>query len=386
MDTTPFRSVHLVLYAVLFYLNLYMTHVIALIGTGSPENRSFGDSTGMAYDHASAYGRLDSCTLVACADLVREHAKAFAAEFNVPAGNVYEDYEKMLYSVEPDIVSVVTPVPTHDDIVIGIAETGIVDAIHCEKPMSNTYGRCEEMYRVCEEWDVQLTFNHQRRFDRRWTRGRRLLEDGEIGELERIEMSAKNIFDWGTHLVDLANSYNSEVDPAWVLAGLDYQEENVRYGTHNENQALVLWRWENGVHGLASTGQSVGTELVGCKHRLIGTDGVIEIGGDVDVRIQRDGEVDWTEMDLGIEVLARMGDHKAFDRAIEHIVDCLNSGSEPQLSAEKTLRTMEMIFGAYESVRSRRRVEFPLDVSDNPLEAMVEGGELRPEPAGPTEQ
>ena len=39
-----------------------------------------------------------------------------------------------------------------------------------------------------------------------------------------------------------------------------------------------------------------------------------------------------------------------------------------------------MIFGAWESARRRGRVEFPLDIEDNPLEAMVESGELTPEP------
>jgi predicted dehydrogenase len=74
-------------------------------------------------------------------------------------------------------------------------------------------------------------------------------------------------------------------------------------------------------------------------------------------------------------------DPTAIDLAIEHLIACLDRGEEPELSARRALDCTEVIFGAYESSRRRGRVEFPLDVDDNPLEAMVESGELTPEPA-----
>jgi len=360
-----------------------VSYDIALIGTGSPDKASLGKGAAMAYDHGNAYRGIETCRLVACADLVREHAAEFAAEFDIPDEHVYEDYLTMLREVEPDMVSVATPVPTHDDIVVDVAETGIVDAIHCEKPMSDTFGGCRRMHRTCEEHDIQLTFNHQRRFDRRWQKARELLESGEIGGLKRVEMSAKNIFDWGTHLVDLANSFNGERDAKWALAGLDYREENVRYGSHNENQALVLWLWENDVYAFASTGRGAGTDLVGCKHRLLGTEGVIEaVGEAADVRVRRTGEDTWEEIDLDTETTERVGDTEAIPRGIRHAVEHIGTDTPPENCSANALRTMEMIFGAYESVRSRSRVAFPLDIDDNPLEAMVESGDLRPEPAG----
>ena len=155
----------------------------AVIGTDpDPDNKVWGVSTAMAYRHGEAYDELADCDLVACADLVRENAEAFAKEFDVAEENVYEDYEEMLHTVEPDVVSIYTPIPTHADLVVGAVETGVPRAIHCEKPMAHTWGEAKRVAAVADDHGVQLTFNHQ-----------------------RVEVASKNFFDFGLHFVDLAN-------------------------------------------------------------------------------------------------------------------------------------------------------------------------------------
>lgn len=57
---------------------------VAFIGTGKKKPQPDLNGYFMAYHHAPAYKRLPDCEVVACADIVREHATAFAAEFAVP--------------------------------------------------------------------------------------------------------------------------------------------------------------------------------------------------------------------------------------------------------------------------------------------------------------
>lgn len=64
--------------------------------------------------------------------------------------------------------------------------------------------------------------------------------------------------------------------------------------------------------------------------------------------------------------------------AIDHLVDCLDTGETPIIAASETLKAMKLIFGGWESVRKRSRIDFPLDITDNPLEAMIENGTLTP--------
>lgn len=348
-------------------------HAVGFIGTGTDPDDPGGSGFAMAYHHAAAYERLDGCELVACADIERENAEAFADPHGIDADYVYEDYRTMLSEALPDVVSVCTPPATHEEIVVDCARSGEVDAIHCEKPMAVTWGGARRMARVCREEGVQLTFNHQRRFAVAWRRARELLDEGAIGDLERVEMGAPNLYDWGTHSLDLLNFYNDEVAAEWVLAGLDYREENRWFGAHNANQVVTHVRYENGVHGLFATGP--GEEMVGARHRLRGSDGTIEVGvlDGPGLRVRRDG---------GESETAEFDEHwtDPIDKAVEDLVDALDAGRAPELGAERALAATEVIFAAFESVRRDARVDLPLEVDDNPLAAMVESGRLSPAP------
>ncbi|MFB6217680.1 MAG: Gfo/Idh/MocA family protein, partial [Halobacteriaceae archaeon] len=264
---------------------------VAVIGAGNPEETEMGTSTARAYEHARGYERVEGTDIVACADIVPENAERFAGEFDCAA---YEDYREMLRGAEPDVVSVCTPVPTHADIVVGAAETGVPRAIHCEKPMADTWADCERMARVCDERDIQLTFNHQRRFDPARLEAKRLLNEGAIGELRRLETAGKNLLDWGTHLIDLCNYFNDEARAEWVLAGLDYTEADVRYGTHNENQSVALWEYEDGLPCLAVNHHRWESDVVGAQNRLVGTEGEITVAtsDDTPLRVRRGDSVE----------------------------------------------------------------------------------------------
>ena len=353
-----------------------MTRSVAVVGTGDDPENSSRDGFAMAYRHADAYEKLDDCDLVACADIVPENAAAFADTYDIPADHTFEDYEAMLDSVDVDVVSICVPPAVHADIVVGCAKAG-VDAIHCEKPMALTWGGAQRMAQECWRRDVQLTFNHQRRYGTPFREAKRLLDEGDIGALERVEFAASNIYDYGSHSFDLANYFADEATVEWVIAQIDYREENVFFGAHNENQAVVQWEYANGVSGLAATGDR--TSLVGAHHRLVGTDGEIEIGGggETALRIRRAGEETWTDVDCGGEDVHGPG---FIDRAIADVMGAVGTDREPELSARHALTATETIFAAWESARRRGRVDLPLEADGNALEEMVESGALDPEP------
>jgi predicted dehydrogenase len=246
--------------------------------------------------------------------------------------------------------------------------------------MAYTWGGSKRIAQAAEDAGVQLTFNHQRRYGAPFVIAKRLLDEGAIGELLRLECECGNIYDSGTHFIDMFSFFNGETPAKWVIAQIDYRTENLVFGGACENQQVLLTEYENGVFGLVMTGAGE-ARPVGCVDRLIGSEGVIDVGfghGPTDaIRWRRFGEGDWQWPDTGGEGIHGPG---FIDRAIADAVDCAVSGRTCQLHAKNALIATEIIFGAYESSRRRGRVDFPLDIDDNPLEAMVESGDLKPAP------
>jgi len=359
-------------------------YTVAVIGTGpDPENPS-AEGYAMGYRHAEAYRNDERCDLVACADIVPENAEAFAAEFDLPSDGIFEDYEEMLAEADPDIVSVCVPPAIHEPVVVACARSGAPVAIHCEKPMGHTFAAAKRQAQEAWRAGVQLTYNRQRRFGKVFTEAKRLLDEGEIGDLERIEIGWGDFLDTGAHTVDLANMFNDERSAEWIIAGLDYRSEDIRFGAHQENQMFAQWQYENGVSGLVSTGEGAG--LVDATMRVRGSDGELVIDPDEGamLELRAGGETEAIDVD-GEDVHGTPADEGRFgsalqDRSVDEVVTCLEEDREPVISARLGLNVAETLFGGYESVRRRGRVEFPLDIEDNPLEAMVETGELTPQP------
>jgi predicted dehydrogenase len=370
-----------------------MNYQVGIVGTGNPEQ---ADGYAMAYRHARGYRRLEDCEVTACADIVEENALAFARTFDIDESNVYEEYEAMLGEVGPDVVSVCTPPKTHADIVIGCAEGSDVDAIHCEKPMAATWGGCREMVAACDRNDVRLTFNHQRRFAKPYRKAKSMLEEGRIGDLRRIEIGGNDLYDYGTHLFDMCGYLTDQTPVEWVLGQVEHRDHEVVYGVPQETGALARWHYESGVDGLASTGEE---GMVDCELRLLGEEGVIEVGArdGTTLRVRVDGS-GWERVGTGRDGIWRpsphpidralervpfgpdrlFGDPTYVDRAIADVVNALREGSRSELAAENALQTTEVIFACWESARRGGRVDLPLTMDGNPLEDLVDTGEPVP--------
>ena len=353
-----------------------MTQTAAIIGTGAPSPDD--DHYAMGYYHGEAYRSLDNVDLVACADTERSRAIEFGKEFEIPAERCYTTHEELLADQLPDIVSICVPPKYHAELFSDCADAG-VRAVHCEKPMAKTWEECEEMAAVAEKAGVQLTFNHQRRFAKPFQAAKRELQSGRIGELQQIEFGGPNLYDYGTHSFDLSGYFVGDVSPSWVLSQVHYSEENVLFGEHNENQAVVVWEYENGVHGLGTTGKPTGGDVVGCHHRLRGTKGSIEIG--VGFPPMLDGPQLRIRDETGEEI--RSFEHiglelKITTRSIEAAIEGMESETIPSHSVKNAIKSTSLIFGAWESARRRKRIEFPLNIKSNPLEEMVKNEEIQP--------
>ena len=322
---------------------------------------------GRGRSHATGYQASDRVEIVACADPVAESRGKFVEQFGVPNG--YADYREMLEKEALDFVSVCTWTGMHRDMVIDAASSGI-RAIHSEKPIAPTWGASKELYQACVDNEVMITFCHQRRFAPSFRKAKALVAEGAIGDLIRLEGACPNLFDWGTHWFDMFFFYNNDEPAKWVIGQIDVEEESQVFGVALETSGLSWIRWENGVEGLLATG---GVELQHASNRLIGSEGIIEVGGGKDkppVRVLRGGE--WEAPDV------TRSEANATTDSVLNLIACVDSGEEPELSGRKALQATELIFATYESSRRRGRVDLPLMATDSALLSMLEDGTIGP--------
>jgi len=319
---------------------------------------------GRGSGHAAGYAASEDAEIVACADPKRENAENLAQKHNV--SNIYEDYKEMLEKEKLDIVSVCVWTPLHKEIVIDAANSG-VKGIHCEKPMASTWGDAKTLYQACVDNNVMITFCHQRRFGAQFVKAKQLANDGTIGELFRLEGYCSNLIDWGTHWFDMMFFYNNDEPAEWVMGQIHCEQEGSVFDVPVENHGLSYVKWENGVYGLLVTGGDSGGR---CSNRIIGTDGIIELGApnSPSPRVLHKGTNDWEAPSL--DGVVPPGNDTTL--SVLDLIDCLKTGREPELSGRKALQATELIFATYESSRKRERIYLPLEIEDSPLISMIE--------------
>lgn len=338
--------------------------------------------------HATAWGAVDGVRVVAVADVATSAATQLAAEFGAVA---YGDHRAMLAAERPELVSVCTPPGVRLDVVHDAIAAG-VRAIHIEKPIALSYGDVLEMGRLAEDAGVQLTVNLQRRFEAVQRHAAERIAEGAIGRIVTIEGYCPNLPDWGTHIIDLIFFHLGDMPAAWVFGQVDVTVNRWVYGQVTETSSLTQIGWEDGVRAIIATGREPQTPVRNLANDtgiiIQGTEGRVLVRG-ADCRIQRFGaseEVVPAPNDRDPETWERGVDPSivaATVEAVSDLVAALDAGREPALAFRRGRAGAEIVFATYESSRSRRRVELPLDRLDNALlDGLEEGywspvGELR---------
>ena len=164
---------------------------------------------------------IDRVELVACCDLDRELAERMQQRWDIPA--VYTDYLEMIEQEHPDIVAIVTSYgSTHAALAAGVAETGLVKGIYCEKPIATSMAEADRIIAACRAHGVAYSCSHVARWNVRYRQAQSWIQEGAIGEVRAITCSAMGtLLHLGTHQTDALAGFASDVDPEWACGVVD---------------------------------------------------------------------------------------------------------------------------------------------------------------------
>jgi len=358
-----------------------------IIGTGRPHGSEGATGFGMANYHYPSFMATGKVDLAAIADISDDHAQFFLNKYESGAKH-YRDYHEMLAEEKLDLVSICTWPHLHAEMAVAAAEAGI-KVIHCEKPMATTWGDCKRMKAAADASGSKLSFGHQRRHIKLFQVVRQAVRDGVIGDLVMIEAEVGDMFDWGTHWLDMMFFYNGETPAEWVIGQIDSRTEKRIFGAFMEDQAICHFKWQNGVRGVLVAGYEA---KIGAVHRLIGKTGVIEVLSERKYRIlggsgnttQNVDQIDNGQPESGlntgwsdIEVPQGPIDDTHLT-ALDVVRQLDEPGYKAIVSVDYAIQHTELIFATYYSSKVRGRVDLPLENDGSALLEMLAAGEIGP--------
>ena len=330
----------------------------ALIGCGKRGNL-----------HASAVTRDERFDLCAVCDIDPEAIEKLTAKY-CPDAARYDDYNKMLAEVKPDLV-IQALWPEHRLAVYKACISNGVKHMVSEKPMAPSFSDALEMKNLASMSDCRLSFTHQRRFSVGNRRVRELLAAGAIGEVKRIDLYAfRHLLDCGTHTLDQVWSYIGDVPVEWVMGSADLTETVKWFDVPGEGSFTGTIKYKNGLLGSIFLGvEGVRPDLSGVT--LWGSQGYMEL--DWEGKLYSHASA---TMQAELDDFAKMTPGEACSDNIfkmwQHIADCWYSGTVDELNWLHAFNAVEVIFALYQSALTNRRVELPLTgVTENPLYSML---------------
>lgn len=142
-----------------------MTLRVGIVGCGK-----------IAGNHARSLQQIPGVEVIACCDTDPERARNFAAQYGIPAG--VAGVESLL-ALRPDAITVCTPHPVHEEVVVAAAAAGV--HVLCEKPIAVELDAADRMVAATEAAGVTFGVVFQRRLWPAAQRIRRAIDDGSLG-------------------------------------------------------------------------------------------------------------------------------------------------------------------------------------------------------------
>ena len=329
--------------------------------------------------HAEALRAYPHAEIRAVASPTAGHAKAFAERFSIP--QALTDYKKMLAMPEIEMVVVGVPNDLHHRITLDAAAAG--KHVVMEKPFCLNLAEADEMIAACRKAKVKLMYAEELCFTPKYVRLKQLLDSGALGKPTLLKQAEKHDGPHAPHFWDVERSGGGVVmdmgchgieffrwmlDRPKVKSVYAHMTTNVHGDkTRGEDNAILILEFEGGVTAMA---EESWTKMGGMDDRaeVHGSQGVayadllhgnaIETysAGGYDYAVEKAGSTKGWSFTIYEEAW-----NYGFHGEMAHFVDCVQNDKKPLVTGEDGRAVLEVIFAAYESARTGRKVALPFE-------------------------
>jgi UDP-N-acetyl-2-amino-2-deoxyglucuronate dehydrogenase len=355
-------------------------------------NISIAGCSRVAHLHAKAIQSIPNACLSGVWSRTPKTADDFASVYKTRA---YDNISRMVAENKTDLVIVCNAHPFHVQPATEAAKAGA--NVLVEKPLASDLQDCNEMIKICKENKVRLGVISQRRWYEPVKRVKEAIEYGRIGRpvLATVTMLGwrdKAYYDsdawrgsWKTegggvlvnqapHQLDILLWYMGEVDELYGI----WRNLNHRY-IEVEDTAVAIVKFKSGaignilvsnsqkpgiygkVHVHGENGASVGVQTDGGAMFIAGRTGVAEppVNDIWTIPGEEDMLKEWIKQDT--ETFNNCDPTVCYMQyQIEDFIASIRNNTEPLVTGEAGLRTVELFTAIYRSSRDNLPVKFPL--------------------------
>ena len=327
--------------------------------------------------HAESVRQCPTAELLAVASPGEGSAATFARQFQIP--HSFTDYREMLAMPEIDLVIVGVPNFLHCPVTLDALAAG--KHVLIEKPLCMNLAEADQMIAAASKAGRKLMYAEELCFAPKYVRLKQLLDSGALGVPTLLKQSEKHdgphaahfwdmeragggvTMDLGCHAIEFFRWMLGRPRIVSVYAQMATQVHGDK--TTGDDNALIILEFENGVTALA---EESWTKLGGMDDRaeVHGSKGVAYAdllhGNSIetysacgyDYAVEKAGStVGWSF------TIYEEGWNYGFPQEIAHFVECVQHDKPPLVTAEDGRAVLEVIFAAYESARTGRKVALP---------------------------
>jgi len=327
--------------------------------------------------HAECLRRCPDAEVIAVASPTAQNAQAFAQRHGIPKS--FRDYRQLLELKEIDVVVIGAPNDLHCAMTVAAANAG--KHIIIEKPLCLNLAEADQMLSACRAANVLLMYAEELCFAPKYVRLKQLLTSGALGEPVLLKQAEKHDGPHAPHFWDVNRSGGGvTMDMGchaieffrWILGRPAIKSVYAQMGTHvhqsktkGEDNAILILEFANGVTAIA---EESWTKLGGMDDRaeVHGSKGVayadllhgnslqVYSAGGYDYSVEKGGStVGWS-----FAIYEEIWNY-GFVHEMAHFIDCVKNRKPPEVTGEDARAVMEVLFAAYESAGTGRKVSLP---------------------------
>lgn len=290
----------------------------------------------------------------------RNKAEKQAAEYGVPAKNIYDykSYDEIAKNPDIDAVYIALPNSMHAEYTVRAANAG--KHVFCEKPMATTVKDSQSMINACKAANKKLMIAYRCHYEPMNLKAIELIRSSALGKVQAIESANgfnESAGEWrlkrklagGGPLMDVgiyslnACRYLTGEEPVKIDGYSSVIDKDGRFDEVEENVSWSM-RFPSGI--VASCNTTYGAPMEG-YFRVHGSKGILHMEPafgyeGIRLKTQIKGQAPTDE-------LSPLKDPDQFKVEADYFAQCVFGDKQPRSSGEEGLRDMQLMETIYKS-------------------------------------